>query len=94
MQVQVAPLDSSKTIGLILMDKPVTAFRGVALFRAFAKRIGFAAKLAEVLPFCSRRHSPLRPSRTPPLTPECCQPQCSCCDRGYRRRSTATSRIK
>lgn len=51
MQAQVTPLDGSKAIGITFTDKPVTAFGGVALFIAFAQRIGLAGKLAETLPF-------------------------------------------
>ena len=51
MQAQVTPLDGSKAIGITFTDKPVTAFGGLALFVAFAQRIGLAAKLAEALPF-------------------------------------------
>ena len=51
MQAQVTPLDGAKAIGITFTDKPVTAFGGLALFVTFAQWIGFAAKLAEVLPF-------------------------------------------
>jgi len=43
MQAQVTPLDGSKAIGITFTDKPVTAFGGLALFVAFAQRIGLAA---------------------------------------------------
>jgi len=42
MQAQVTPLDGSKAIGITFTDKPVTAFGGLALFVAFAERIGLA----------------------------------------------------
>ncbi len=61
MQAQVTPLDGSKAIGITFTDKPVTAFGGLALFVAFAQRIGLAAKLAEVLPFVLTS-----PNATPP----------------------------
>ncbi len=51
MQTQVTPLDGSKALGITFTDKPVTAFGGLALFVAFAERIGLATKLADVLPF-------------------------------------------
>jgi hypothetical protein len=61
MQPQVTPLDGSKAIGITCTDKPVTAFGGLALFVAFAQRIGLAAKLAEALPFVLTS-----PNATPP----------------------------
>lgn len=61
MQAQVTPLDSSKAIGITFTDKPVTAFGGLALFVAFAERIGLAGKLAEALPFVLTS-----PNATPP----------------------------
>jgi len=61
MQAQVTPLDGSKAIGITFTDKPVTAFGGLALFVAFAQRIGLAAKLAEALPFVLTS-----PNATPP----------------------------
>ncbi len=51
MQTQVTPLNGSKAIGITFTDKPITAFGGLALFVAFAERIGLAGKLAEALPF-------------------------------------------
>jgi hypothetical protein len=51
MQVQITPWDSSKAIGITFTDKPVIAFEGLALFVAFAQRIGLAPKLAEALSF-------------------------------------------
>jgi len=61
MQAQVTPLDGSKAIGITFTDKPVTAFGGLALFVAFAERIGLGPKLAEVLPFVLTS-----PNATPP----------------------------
>lgn len=61
MHAQVTPLDSSKAIGITFTDKPVTAFGGVALFVAFAQRIGLAPTLAEALPFVLTS-----PNATPP----------------------------
>ncbi len=61
MQTQVTPLDGSKAIGITFTDKPVTAFGGLALFVAFAERVGLAPKLAEVLPFVLTS-----PTATPP----------------------------
>ena len=49
MQAQVTPLDGSKALGITFTGKPVTAFGGLALFVAFAERIGLAAKLAEAV---------------------------------------------
>src|SRR3989304_1590017 len=61
MQAQVTPLDGSKAIGITFTDKPVTAFGGLALFVAFAERIGLGPKLAEGLPFVLTS-----PNATPP----------------------------
>src|SRR3990170_5022720 len=61
MQAQVTPLDGTKAIGITFTDKPVTAFGGLALFVAFAERIGLGPKLAEVLPFVLTS-----PNATPP----------------------------
>lgn len=61
MQTQVTPLDGSKAIGITFTDKPVTAFGGLALFVAFAQRIGLAPKLTEALPFVLTS-----PNATPP----------------------------
>src|SRR5512136_2596284 len=61
MQTELTPLNGAKAIGITFTDKPVTAWGGLALFVAFAARIGLAAKLAEVLAF------PLTsPNATPP----------------------------
>ncbi len=61
MQTAVTPLDGSKAIGISFTDKPVTAFGGLALFVAFAERIGLAAKVAELL-FQARRWARARPT--------------------------------
>lgn len=61
MQAQITPLDGTKAIGITFTEKPVTAFGGLALFVAFAQRIGLAAKLAETLPFVLTS-----PNATPP----------------------------
>jgi hypothetical protein len=61
MQAELTPLDGAKAIGITFTDKPVTAWGGLALFVAFAERIGLAAKLAEVLPFTLTS-----PNATPP----------------------------
>ena len=61
MQAQVTPLDGAKAIGITFTDKPVTAFGGLALFVAFAHRIGLTTKLAEALPFVLTS-----PNATPP----------------------------
>ena len=45
MQAELTPLDGAKAIGMPFTDKPVTAFGGLALFVAFAQRIGLAEKL-------------------------------------------------
>lgn len=51
MQAQITPWDSSKAIGITFTDKPVIAFEGLALFVAFAQRIGLVPKLAGALSF-------------------------------------------
>lgn len=61
MHSQVTPLDGSQAIGITFTDKPVTAFGGMALFVAFAHRIGLGPKLAEALPFVLTS-----PNATPP----------------------------
>jgi len=61
MQAQVTPLDGSKAIGVTFTDKPVTAFGGLALFVAFAERMGLGPKPAAVLPFVLTS-----PNATPP----------------------------
>lgn len=61
MHAELTPLDGAKAIGITFTDKPVTAWGGLALFVAFAERIGLAAKLAEVLPF-----PVTSPNATPP----------------------------
>jgi len=61
MQAELTPLNGQKAIGITFTDKPVTAWGGLALFVAFAERIGLAAKLADVLPFAVTS-----PNATPP----------------------------
>lgn len=61
MQAELTPLDGAKAIGITFTDKPVTAWGGLALFVAFAERIGLATKLAEVLPL-----PVTSPNATPP----------------------------
>lgn len=61
MRAQVTPLDGSKAIEITFTEKPVTAYGGLALFVAFAERIGLAPKLAEALPFVLTS-----PNATPP----------------------------
>jgi len=51
MQAELAPLDGAKAIGITFIDKPVTAFGGLALFVAFAQRIRLAETLQRALPF-------------------------------------------
>ena len=54
-------MGGQKAIGITFTDKPVTAWGGLALFVAFAERIGLAAQLAAVLPFAVTS-----PKATPP----------------------------
>jgi len=61
MPAQVTPLDGRQAIEITFTDKPVTAYGGLALFVAFAQRIGLPAKLAEALPFVLTS-----PNATPP----------------------------
>src|SRR5512136_3209475 len=61
MQAELTPLNGQKAIGITFTDKPVTAWGGLALFVAFAERVGLAAKLAEVLAF-----PVTSPNATPP----------------------------
>jgi len=61
MQAELTPLNGQKAIGITFTDKPVTAWGGLALFVAFAERIGLAAKLVDVLPFAVTS-----PNATPP----------------------------
>jgi len=61
MHAELTPLDGAKAIGITFTDKPVTAWGGLALFVAFAERIGLAAQLAAVLPFAVTS-----PNATPP----------------------------
>lgn len=61
MQAELTPLNGQKAIGITFTDKPVTAFGGLALFVAFAQRIGLAPQLAGALPFVLTS-----PNATPP----------------------------
>jgi hypothetical protein len=61
MQAALTPLNGQKAIGITFTDKPVTAWGGLALFVAFAERLGLAATLTEVLPF-----TVTSPNATPP----------------------------
>lgn len=61
MQTELTSLGGQKAIGITFTDKPVTAWGGLALFVAFAERIGLAATLAEILPF-----PVTSPNATPP----------------------------
>ncbi len=61
MQAELTPMDGQKAIGITFTDKPVTAFGGLALFVAFAQRIGLAATLQAALPFTLTS-----PNATPP----------------------------
>jgi hypothetical protein len=61
MQAELTPLNGQKAIGITFTDKPVTAWGGLALFVAFAERIGLAGKLAAALPF-----PVTSPNATPP----------------------------
>jgi len=61
MQAELTPLNGQKAIGITFTDKPVTAWGGLALFVAFAERIGLAAQLREALPFAVTS-----PNATPP----------------------------
>jgi len=45
MQAELMPMDGQKAIGITFTDKPVTAFGGLALFVAFAQRLGLAERL-------------------------------------------------
>jgi len=40
MQAELPSLDEQKAIGITFTDKPVTVFGGLALFMAFAERVG------------------------------------------------------
>ncbi len=61
MQAELTPMDGQKAIGITFTDKPVTAFGGLALFIAFAQRIGLAETLQAALPF-----TVTSPNATPP----------------------------
>ncbi len=61
MQTELTPMDGQKAIGITFTDKPVTAFGGLALFVAFAERLGLAKTLAATLPF-----TVTSPNATPP----------------------------
>jgi hypothetical protein len=61
MQAELTPMDGQKAIGITFTDKPVTAFGGLALFVAFAQRIGLAETLQAALPFVVTS-----PNATPP----------------------------
>ena len=61
MHAELTPLGGGKAIGITFTDKPVTAWGGLALFVAFAERLGLAAQLATVLPFAVTS-----PNATPP----------------------------
>jgi hypothetical protein len=54
-------MDGQKAIGSTFTDKPVTAFGSLALFVAFAQRLGMAEMLAAALPF-----PVTSPNATPP----------------------------
>jgi hypothetical protein len=61
MHAKLTPLGGQKAIGITFTDKPVTAFGGLALFVAFAQRIGLAERLQTALPFVVTS-----PNATPP----------------------------
>ncbi|HWT83545.1 MAG TPA: IS1380 family transposase [Candidatus Methylomirabilis sp.] len=61
MQAELMPMDGQKAIGITFTDKPVTAFGGLALFVAFAQRLGLSQMLAAALPF-----PVTSPNATPP----------------------------
>ena len=61
MQTELTSLGGQKAIGITFTDKPVTAFGGLALFVAFAQRLGLAELLAAALPF-----PVTSPNATPP----------------------------
>ncbi len=61
MQAELTPMGGQKAIGITFTDKPVTAFGGLALFVAFAQRLGLAEMLAAALPF-----TVTSPNATPP----------------------------
>ena len=61
MQAELMPMDGQKAIGTTFTDKPVTAFGGLALFVAFAQRLGLSQMLAAALPF-----PVTSPNATPP----------------------------
>jgi Transposase DDE domain group 1 len=61
MQAELTPMDGQKAIGITFTDKPVTAFGGLALFVAFAQRLGLAERLQVALPF-----TVTSPNATPP----------------------------
>ena len=61
MQAELTPLGGHKAIGITFTDKPVTAFGGLALFVAFAERLGLAKMVEAALPFTITS-----PNATPP----------------------------
>lgn len=61
MHAELTPMGGRKAIGITFTDKPVTAFGGLALFVAFAERLGLAQTLAAALPF-----TVTSPNATPP----------------------------
>lgn len=61
MQMELTSLGGQKAIGITFTDKPVTAFGGLALFVAFAERLGLAELLEAALPFAVTS-----PNATPP----------------------------
>ena len=61
MQAELTPMGGQKAIGITFTDKPVTAFGGLALFVAFAERLGLAQMLEAALPFTLTS-----PNATPP----------------------------
>jgi len=61
MQAELTSMGGEKAIGITFTDKPVTAFGGLALFVAFAERIGLATTLQAALPF-----TVTSPNATPP----------------------------
>ena len=61
MQAELTSMGGEKAIGITFTDKPVTAFGGLALFVAFAERLGLAQTLEAALPF-----PVTSPNATPP----------------------------
>jgi hypothetical protein len=61
MQAELTSMGGAKAIGITFTDKPVTAFGGLALFVAFAERLGLAQMLEAALPFTLTS-----PNATPP----------------------------